>query len=235
MAFALGRRVGSATFLNDRVACPGLGTRHVCDDPTPHDHLLIPEVATSLPSIRDAPRVMRDRMPCRVLVRDDRHVTAAYPEHALVEPARRCRVARPAGRGIYRMAYIPLQAGGLLEMREVKMTHPTARSGDEKAIRAIVFKEGDLYIAQCLEYDICVQSSTIPTLMDRLDLTVEAEFETCRLADKAPHEMICQAPNYYHSLWEKRTVNLSRHSVVVPGCDDQAIHFAMTDTPRAAA
>lgn len=123
------------------------------------------------------------------------------------------------------------------------MTNPATRTGDEATIRAIVFKEDSLYIAQCLEYDICVQGQTIPSLLDRLDLTVEAEFATCRLAGKHPRDMICQAPNYYHSLWEKRSVQLKRISISTPDenltdgdplviCE---LDVALTEVPRAAA
>lgn len=44
------------------------------------------------------------------------------------------------------------------------MSRATAPSGNETHIRAIVFKEGDFYVAQCLEYDISAQSETIEGL-----------------------------------------------------------------------
>ena len=34
------------------------------------------------------------------------------------------------------------------------MNRATAPNGSETHIRAIVFKEGDFFVAQCLEYDI---------------------------------------------------------------------------------
>ena len=120
------------------------------------------------------------------------------------------------------------------------MTNPATRTGEESTIRAIVFKEEDRYIAQCLEYDICVQGATILSLLDRLDLTVEAEFDSCRAAGKSPREMICQAPNYYHSLWEQRSVHLKRISIRAPGASEPEpglaydLDVALAELPQAA-
>ena len=55
------------------------------------------------------------------------------------------------------------------------MSRATAPNGDETHIRAIVFKEGEFYVAQCLEYDISAQSATIEGVIDRLELTLEAD------------------------------------------------------------
>lgn len=86
-------------------------------------------------------------------------------------------------------------------------------AADDKKIRAIVFKEGDLYVGQCLEYDICAQAPDIEALLARLDLTVEAEFATCRQQGKTPRDLIAEAPAYYHDLWDKRSIGLHRVSV----------------------
>ena len=92
----------------------------------------------------------------------------------------------------------------------------TAPTGDETRIRAIVFKEGDSYVAQCLEYDIAAQAPTLAMLLDRLDLTIETEFEACAVAGKQPHCCISPAPNYYHGLWDTRSINLDRVNLSVP-------------------
>ncbi len=104
------------------------------------------------------------------------------------------------------------------------MSSATAPNGTETAIRAIVFKEGDVYVAQCLEYDIAAQAKDIAPLLDRLALTLEAEFATCEARGMAPLDCIAPAPNYYHGLWAKRTVDLARTNVPLPG---PAIQFAM--------
>lgn len=90
------------------------------------------------------------------------------------------------------------------------MSAVTTPNGNEPTIRAIVFKEGDFYVAQCLEYDIAAQGNDLEAVLDRLELTVEAEFASCELLDKEPKECICTAPNYYHQLWETRSLELTR-------------------------
>ena len=96
------------------------------------------------------------------------------------------------------------------------MSRATAPKGHETQIRAIVFKEGDFYIAQCLEYDISAQAPAIEAVIDRLELTIEAEFEACEEAGKEANKCILPAPNYYHGLWEKRSLAVQRVSVEAP-------------------
>jgi hypothetical protein len=96
------------------------------------------------------------------------------------------------------------------------MTRVTAPSGDETHIRAIVFKEGNFYVAQCLEYDVSAQSATIEGVIDRLELTLEAEFEACEAAEQAPRACIGPAQNYYHEMWDKRSLNVERVKVASP-------------------
>jgi hypothetical protein len=96
------------------------------------------------------------------------------------------------------------------------MTRASARNGDETHIRAIVFKEGDFFLAQCLEYDVSAQSNTIDGVIDRLELTLEAEFEACEGVGKDPKDCIGPAQNYYHGLWDKRTLNVARVEVQSP-------------------
>lgn len=106
------------------------------------------------------------------------------------------------------------------------MPTPTTPNGQETHIRAIVFKEGEFYIAQCLEYDICAQAEDIETVLDRLDLTIEAEFEACCAMGVHAKDRIFPAPNYYHSLWEKRSMNIERVNVPTPDGVSLEVAFA---------
>lgn len=83
------------------------------------------------------------------------------------------------------------------------------------SVRAIVFREGDMYVAQCLELDICAQARDVASVLDRLDLTIEAECAMRVEGGKEPFDGICPAPNYFHDLWEKRSVNLTRVNVPI--------------------
>ncbi len=84
---------------------------------------------------------------------------------------------------------------------------------DLKDIRAVVFKEGDLYVAQCLEYDIATQAPDLDTLLDRLDLTLEAECAITMERTGKPFDGIAPAPVLFHQLWEKGSHSIGRVNV----------------------
>ena len=94
------------------------------------------------------------------------------------------------------------------------MAQATAPDGTEEHIRAIVFRDGDLYVAQCIDYDIAVQAIDVPAVLDKFQLTQEAEHAMC--AGKPMKDSINPAPNYYHGLWEKRSSSWTQHNVVAP-------------------
>jgi hypothetical protein len=96
------------------------------------------------------------------------------------------------------------------------MSTASAPNGDEPHIRAIVFKEGAFYIAQALEYDISAQSATIGGVIDRLELTLEAEFEACEAEGKSTKDCIGPAQNYYHDLWGDQSLKIERVKVPSP-------------------
>jgi hypothetical protein len=96
------------------------------------------------------------------------------------------------------------------------MTVASAPDGNEKTIRVIVFREGDLYVAQCLEYDIATQSKSLESLIDRLELTLDAEFSLCDEVGVQAHKAIPPAPNYYHGLWDTRFALLARIDIPKP-------------------
>jgi hypothetical protein len=98
---------------------------------------------------------------------------------------------------------------------ENKMATATAGNDDLEHLRVIVYPEGDGFIAQCLEKDIATQAGDIPTLLERLDLTIDAECAMSRDRDETPFSQIGAAPNYFHDLWEKRSVMLTRLHVPV--------------------
>lgn len=69
---------------------------------------------------------------------------------------------------------------------------------NEKIMRVVIKKEGDLFVAQCLEHDICSQGNTIDELMERLVGTVRLECEE-RDGDLDDIE---PAPDLYHEIWD---------------------------------
>jgi hypothetical protein len=62
-----------------------------------------------------------------------------------------------------------------------------------KSLRVVVFREEDLYVAQCLEHDICVQADSLPKLQKRFEATLRLEGDDLDLIDPAPPR--------FHDLW----------------------------------
>lgn len=95
------------------------------------------------------------------------------------------------------------------------MSAPRPDHNGETNLRVIVYPEGDMYIAQCLEADIATQAHDIPTLLERLDLTIDAECAMSRERNQQPFENVAPAPNYFQDLWEKRSVTLKHVHIPV--------------------
>lgn len=95
------------------------------------------------------------------------------------------------------------------------MAPATAGNGEMEHVRVIVYPEGDTYIAQCLEFDIATQAKDIPSLLERLDMTIDAECAMSREMNEEPFKRIAPAPNYFHDLWEKRSVTLQHLHIPV--------------------
>ena len=73
---------------------------------------------------------------------------------------------------------------------------------EHDTIRVIAYREGEAWIAQCIEYDICAQGTDFDTAMRRLVGTVNAE---CRhTLDKHGKEFagIDPAPPVFADLFE---------------------------------
>lgn len=85
----------------------------------------------------------------------------------------------------------------------------SAADGQE-TVRVVVFREGDVYVAQCIEYDIATQAADLDALLERLDLTLDAECAMSRERGGAPFAGIAPAPNYFHDLWDKRSISIAR-------------------------
>ena len=73
-------------------------------------------------------------------------------------------------------------------------------------IRVIMFRDGDMWVAQCLEYDIGVQAEDIDTLSDRLKVVLKTEFRVS--ADGKPFDGIEPAPERFQQMWERRARSL---------------------------
>lgn len=68
-----------------------------------------------------------------------------------------------------------------------------------QSIRVIIIKEDELWVAQGLERDICVQAENLDDLQTFFEVAVRLEGE----ADGGL-ERIAPAPQYFHQLWDRR-------------------------------
>lgn len=76
----------------------------------------------------------------------------------------------------------------------------------EQEVRLVVFKDGDSWVAQCLEYDIGAQASNLDDLQNRFIVAFKAECEESLKRNGAPFEGIPAAPKHFHDMWDhKRT------------------------------
>ncbi len=88
-------------------------------------------------------------------------------------------------------------------MTEGKMT---------QTIRVIVFQDGGLWVAQCLEYDIGAQAQDVDTLMSRFEVTFKTELKESMVRHGKPLAGIDRAPERFHRMWDHRV----RSMVVSP-------------------
>jgi hypothetical protein len=71
-------------------------------------------------------------------------------------------------------------------------------------IRVVVFKDDEMWVAQCLEYDIGAQAGDIDTLNDRLNVALKAELKESIERHKKPFAGIEPAPLRFQTMWEHR-------------------------------
>lgn len=64
-------------------------------------------------------------------------------------------------------------------------------------LRIVVYEEDGMYVAQCLEYDICTQASDKETLQERMNCLLEIEAEEM---DRTGQQ-VDRAPERFHKMW----------------------------------
>lgn len=72
----------------------------------------------------------------------------------------------------------------------------------EKVLRVVVFEEGDIWLAQGLERDICVQGANLEALKERFLDTIQAEMHIVGNGDLSH---VGPAPNQYFTMWNERS------------------------------
>jgi hypothetical protein len=73
-----------------------------------------------------------------------------------------------------------------------------------QTIRVIAFQDGDHWVAQCLEHDICAIASDLETLQYRIEVAIEAERDLC-LENNLDLDSLPAAPQYFFDKWGRRS------------------------------
>lgn len=90
------------------------------------------------------------------------------------------------------------------------MTKDATMPADTEALelRVIVFKDNDLWVAQCLEHDIGAQAADVDTLMTRLEVVLKAECKTSLEKGLKLLDGIEPAPARFFAMWDRRARSL---------------------------
>ncbi|MEQ9015943.1 MAG: hypothetical protein RID90_15970 [Marinovum algicola] len=67
----------------------------------------------------------------------------------------------------------------------------------QDGLKIVVYKEDDMLIAQCLEYDICTQAEDRETLRERMDCLINLELDHM----KDFGQELDPAPERFHNMW----------------------------------
>lgn len=79
-------------------------------------------------------------------------------------------------------------------------------------IRAVAFKEGEIYVAQGLEFDICVQAKALSDLPKKFAYSVAANVAISLELGKQPLEGIRPAPQQFFDMFDAAQLTLTHPS-----------------------
>jgi hypothetical protein len=96
------------------------------------------------------------------------------------------------------------RAGVMLQRVQPDWPKDRTMKQESDGIRAVIFQDGDLWVAQCLEYDIGAQAHDLDTVRRRLGLAIEIEQRTSMEIHGREFAGIDRAPARFFEMWEKR-------------------------------
>ena len=70
------------------------------------------------------------------------------------------------------------------------------------AIRTVILRDGDTWIAQCVDYDIGAQANDVKTLRSRLTAVIKAEFHESMAKSGEPFKGIPCSPAHFKDMWD---------------------------------
>jgi hypothetical protein len=81
------------------------------------------------------------------------------------------------------------------------MKHKTRRP-ILRTLRVVVFREGDWFCAQAIEFDLAVQAKSLPTLYQRFHRLVTSHVAVRHMHAREPFKDLPPAPSKYREMWE---------------------------------
>lgn len=72
---------------------------------------------------------------------------------------------------------------------------------DQMKLRVLIRQEHGIFVAQCLEYDIGAQASSLEELKSRFEMTLQAELQETMQRHNVPFHGIPEAPSEFFRLW----------------------------------
>jgi hypothetical protein len=76
---------------------------------------------------------------------------------------------------------------------------------EREQVHVLILRQGDHWIAQCLEYDIAAQAMKFDQLRTLLIETLDAEHEESLRRHKKAFGGIDPAPKYFYDRWNQRS------------------------------
>lgn len=77
----------------------------------------------------------------------------------------------------------------------------------KSTLRIVAFKEGDIWVAQCVEHDICVQAKDVAQLRRRMEVALEIECKDSVANGGQPFGDVPPAPDLYGFMFDEATAD----------------------------
>jgi hypothetical protein len=78
-----------------------------------------------------------------------------------------------------------------------------------KKLRIVAFQEGDLWVAQCVDYDLCVQGADIAQAKRRMDALIQLEAKYTFEKHGAYFAGLDAAPDFFEAMYNEAEESLS--------------------------
>lgn len=66
-------------------------------------------------------------------------------------------------------------------------------------LRIVIYQEDGMFIAQCLEYDICTQGASQAEVRERMECLIDCERDEMEKSG----QQLDPAPDPFHKMWDK--------------------------------